>query len=226
MPTRVARPVVFLTASLLAFFSLLTVLDVLVPPFHDGRSLTRNQTSICSLTAVWAPGCNHFAAMNSYAAELRSADPPAGIASYPWQFWLDQKDIHYYELNRSLISGGNVVGVEKIVDYQGWINPIVLISGIAGILLCLFWAVRRRDDISFLVVAWTLGTWLPPEVFSVVDKRITYLYYMVVTMPALYIASARVLSLREVPRWAVGIWIGLALAAFAILYPLRYLNAG
>jgi len=36
-----------------------------------------------------------------------------------------------------------------------------------------------------------------------------------------YLAVARLLSIRRIPRWLVGVWVGLLLAGFAILYPFR-----
>jgi 4-amino-4-deoxy-L-arabinose transferase-like glycosyltransferase len=218
----IARPVVLTVVAVMTYFSLLAVLDVSITPYHDGRPLNRGQASVCAHIPIWGGACSHFTAMNSYAARLRTSGAPVGIASYPWQFWINQKDIHYFQLNRTVSnSKGQVVAIETVIDYQGLINPVVLVSSWLAILLSLWWALRRRDDLSLLVIAWIAGTWLPAEAFSLVGQRITYLYYMVTTMPALYIAVARMLRLREVPRWAVGIWVGFLLAGVALLYPLR-----
>ena len=85
-------------------------------------------------------------------------------------------------------------------------------------------------------MAWALGTWLPAELFHAIDQRTTYLYYMVVTMPALYIAVARLLglawlpntgrllSLRRLPVLLIVLWAALFLLDFANLYPFRTLS--
>lgn len=220
---RIASPFAMTAVAVVTFFTVLAILDYLVTPFRDGRPLDRGQAPACSLTLLWSGACNHFAAMNGYSAALRYAGEPRGFASYPWQFWLDQKDIHYYRVTRTYTAFGVVTAVQTVVDFQGLINPLVLGTSVLGILLSGWWAVRRRDDISFLVTAWTLGTWLPPELYSIANHRVTYLYYMVVTMPALYVAAARVLRRRGVPGWLVGVWVVLFLMILASLYPLKTL---
>jgi hypothetical protein len=45
-----------------------------------------------------------------------------------------------------------------------------------------------------------------------------------VTLPGIFIAVARLVGHRRVPRVVLGVWIGLLLAAFTILYPFRTLT--
>jgi uncharacterized membrane protein YhaH (DUF805 family) len=61
------------------------------------------------------------------------------------------------------------------------------------------------------------GTWLPPELFHLID---------VVVMPALYIAVARLLAVRRVSWWLVLLWIAAMVWDTASLYPLRTLTGG
>jgi dolichyl-phosphate-mannose-protein mannosyltransferase len=221
---RLAMPVVLGFVSLATFFSLLAVLDRAVTPYHDNHPVDTDQASICSHLLLWSGSCNHFAFMNQYAKDLRSPNGPQGIASYPWQFWGDVEPINYYTVTTTVRSGDQVTAVNTIVAFQGLIHPVVLVTAWVAILLHLWWAVRRRDEMSLFVIAWIVATWLPAQAFSLLDQRTTYLYYMVVTMPALYIAVARLLALRWIPRWVVGIWVGCLLTGFAILYPFRTLT--
>src|SRR5262249_30648391 len=111
-----------------------------------------------------------------------------------------------------------------LIWFRGEISRVLLITSWFALLLNLWWAIRRRDDLSFLVLAWALGTWLPPEFFNLVEDRTTYLYYMVVTMPALYIAVPRLLGAWRIPRWLTVPWVLLLLYDAANLYPLRTLS--
>lgn len=221
---RVAQPVVLFAVTLATFFSLLAVLDRAVTPYHDGHPVDSGQKATCDHFWLWSGACNHFAFMNKYAGDLRSPDGPQGIASYPWQFWGDVEPINYYTVTSTVRTGPTVTAVDTVVAFQGLIHPVVLVTAWFGILLTLWWTFRRRDDMTFFVLAWIVCTWVPAEIFSALYQRTTYLYYMVVTMPALYIAVVRLLALRWIPRWVVGIWVGTVLTGFAILYPFRTLT--
>ena len=131
---------------------------------------------------------------------------------------------------------GKVKSQQKLLWFRGEISRVLLFTSWLALALNLWWAIRRRDDLSFLVVAWAVGTWLPAELFHAIDQRTTYLYYMVVTMPALYIAVARLLglawrpnagrwlSVRRLPLVLVAVWVALFLVDFANLYPFRTLS--
>jgi 4-amino-4-deoxy-L-arabinose transferase-like glycosyltransferase len=222
--SRVKPPLVLTGVSIATFASLLAVLDAAVTPYHDGHPVDRGQASVCRVFGMWSGACNHIAFMDDYAAKLRSPGGPQGIASYPWQFWGDVEPIDYYTVKTTVTVGSTVTAVNTVVSYKGEIDPVVLVTAWIAILLTIAEAIRRRDDVSFLILAWIIGTWLPAELSSLVGQRTTYLYYMVVTMPALYLAVARLLSRRVIPRWLVGGWVGLLLASFAILYPFRTLT--
>ena len=221
---RVRTPVALIGVSLVVFVSLLAVLDKTVTPYHDGHPVDRGQARICNSLGPWSGACNHIAFMDDYAAKLRSPAGPQGIASYPWQFWGDVEPIDYYTVRTTVSVDHNVTAVNTVLSYKGMIDPVVLVTAWIAILATLVWAVRRRDDVSFLVLAWIIATWLPAELSSLLGQRTTYLYYMVVTMPALYIAVARLLGRRWMPRWLIGVWVGVFLASFAVLYPFRTLS--
>jgi dolichyl-phosphate-mannose-protein mannosyltransferase len=218
-----AKPALTIAATVVTFASLLAVLDFAVPPYHDGHLVDRHQSAVCDHLFVWSGACNHVAFMNSYAAALRSPNGPKGIASYPWQFWGNVEPIDYYTIRDTVTVDGQVTAVNTTVGYRGEIQPVILVTAWVAILATIATAIRRRDDISFFVIAWIVATWLPAELSSLFAQRTTYLYYMVVTMPALYLAVARLLSHRRIPRWLVGVWVGGLLAGFAILYPFRTL---
>lgn len=223
---RLVAPAAMVGVTVVTFVALLAVLDAAVTPYHDGHTVTAKQSDLCDHLAFLSAPCNHIAFMNSYAANLRSPKGPQGIASYPWQFWGNVEPIDYYTIRNTVTDTRTkeVLQVNTLVAYRGEIQPVILVTAWLGILAAVWQAIRRRDDISFFVVAWIIATWLPAELASLFGQRTTYLYYMVVTMPALYVATARLLSSRRIPRWLLGVWVGVLLAGFAIDYPFRTLD--
>jgi hypothetical protein len=82
------------------------------------------------------------------------------------------------------------------------------------------------DQVNFAAVgfAWALGTWIPFAVLSVLDQRTSYIYYMVVVMPGIYIAISYLLScVWRLRHWAayavVGIFVLSVVVAAVLMYP-------
>ncbi|HME03049.1 MAG TPA: hypothetical protein VKG38_08460, partial [Solirubrobacteraceae bacterium] len=74
-------------------------------------------------------------------------------------------------------------------------------------------------DSAQLGLAWFLGTFVPYALLSLIWQRTSYLYYMIVVMPGIYLAvSAFVVRFRR-RRWLVGLWIAAVIAAALIMYP-------
>ncbi len=215
-----ARPVLSGLVAGVTFFTVLSGLDALVTPYSGGRPVDRHQSSLCDHLWIWSKGCNHFVFMDNYAGRLHGEQ---GIASAPTRWLINQKSISYYTVTRTVSSGGKVRSHTKIVWYRGELSRVLLFTCWLALVLCVWWALRRGDDLAALAVAWALGTWIPPEVFHLVDNRTTYLYYMVVSMPALYLAAARLFAARRVHWLLIAVWFAVFLWDFAGLYPFRTL---
>ncbi len=221
---RLGRPLALCLVAGFTYFTVLTILDTAVTPYSGGHPVDRNQSSICNYMLLWKRACNHFTFINRYAADLRDVGHPRGIASAPTDWWVDRKVIPYYEVQTTVRVNGVVKSQQTVIFFRGEISRVLLFTSWLALVVNLWWAIRRRDDLSFLVIAWVIGTWLPTELFHVIDSRTTYLYYMVVVTPALYLAVARLLGVR---RWLwplVVIWAGFLLWDFASLYPFRTLS--
>ncbi len=79
-------------------------------------------------------------------------------------------------------------------------------------------------QLALVGLAWFLGTWTPFALLSLIDQRTSYLYYMVVVMPGLYIAAAWLASRlwRRRRRWStvlVAVWALTVVVAVVLLYP-------
>jgi predicted membrane-bound dolichyl-phosphate-mannose-protein mannosyltransferase len=77
---------------------------------------------------------------------------------------------------------------------------------------------------ALLGVAWFLGTWVPFALQSLIDQRTSYLYYMVIVMPGIYVAVTYMVTFawRRRSRWlsllAAG-WAVSVLVAAVLMYP-------
>jgi hypothetical protein len=239
------------------FMAILAVMDQIATPYNDaaGQLITGGAFA-------------HFAHMVSYAGNLVSPNGPQGIASYPWDWFVDLKPITYLRINPSL-PGGGLYAIHPVSKFLGFISPPVLAMGVLALPVAVWRFVRlprvmtsappaiprpqpsiaglppvtvapgpatprpatprpRRmtGDTQLAVVglAWFLGTWVPFALLSLIDQRTSYLYYMVVVMPGLYVTGAWLASLlwRLRRRWVmalVGLWGLSVIAAVVLLYP-------
>ena len=163
----------------------------------------------------------HTRDMISYAGGLKSAGGPTGIASYPWEWLLNQTPINYFTVATDVRSGGKLIATHPVVAFQGVMNPFIVFLALPAFALCVWLLWRERDRVAALAVAWTAGTFVPFVLLSVFDQRTEYLYYMVVIVPGLYLAVARLFSRRFLPGAAL---VGYAVAlgyGFWSLYPFR-----
>jgi hypothetical protein len=225
-------------AAAVVFIVLLTVMDAIARPWDP---VTGHY--------VGGGPFSHLSHMVSYAAGQSSARGPTGIASYPWQWLGDYRPIVYLNINPAEPSPGlygihpaaHFLGMinpaimllalpglvlaawglwrgagasEVPVGSSGVSDVQVGSSGVPGAA-----ATAAGRELDILAVAWFLGTWVPFELLSLIWSRTSYLYYMVIVMPGIYIAVARLVSrARSRPR-LVGVWVVLVAAGAVLMYP-------
>jgi general stress protein CsbA len=180
--------------------------------------------------------------MISYATQQTGLSNGNGIASWPWQWLGDYKPIPYLRVDPTNPALG-LSGVHPGVHFLGLISPPILLAGVVGIVWALWLTVvgppvrrwRRgresgrgvpaiapaspEDNLLHVSVAWFLGTFGPFLLSSLVFSRITYLYYMSIVMPGMYLAAAWVAWRLRRHGWVIGIWVVCVAAAAVVLYP-------
>jgi predicted membrane-bound dolichyl-phosphate-mannose-protein mannosyltransferase len=214
---RLARLVEVTATGVVSFLGLLAILDRIARPYDYALG-----------KPVGAGPFAHLGHMLSYAASQTSPHGPRGIASYPFEWLVDYKPIVYLNVNPAKPDG--LMGIRPAVHFLGLISPPILLVGVPALVVAAVVAFRRSGagdgDVAVLAVSWFLGTFLPFLLLSLVWHRTSYIYYMLVVMPGLYIGAAWVVArLYRRPRSTgvrigTGIWIGAVVAAAAIAYPL------
>jgi len=213
-----------------SFLGLLAVLDQIAHPYDNsaGRFVTANPFS-------------HLSHMISYASTQTGLAAGNGIASYPWQWLVDYKPI-------SFLAADSGPGVHPSVHFTGLISPPILLAGLLGTGAAIWRSALRpaiarwrrwagqglnaapaADDggtaesnqprLVCLSAAWFLGTFGPFLVASLAFNRTTYLYYMSIVMPGLYLAAAWLAARLWRHRWLIGIWMACVAAAAVVFYP-------
>jgi predicted membrane-bound dolichyl-phosphate-mannose-protein mannosyltransferase len=163
----------------------------------------------------------------SYAANQTSPHGPQGIASYPWDWLIDIKPITYLQINPARPTAA-LNQIEPAVHFLGMISPPILLLGLPGLLVSLVSVVRRPardswwwagDEVGVVGLAWFLGTYLPFVFSSLLESRTSYLYYMVIVMPGIYLAAADLVRRIGWNRKLVLVWMGCVFAAAVVMYP-------
>jgi predicted membrane-bound dolichyl-phosphate-mannose-protein mannosyltransferase len=185
------------------YLAVLAIFDRIAPPYDP-------QTG----TTIRSGPLAHTVHMFNYAAGQTSPHGPSGIASYPWAWLVDIKPINYLQVTVAVGSSKTVT-----VHFLGLISPPILVLAVPALMLAAIAAWRRRAPVGVVAVAWFLGTWLPFVALSLLWQRTSYLYYMVIVMPGIYLAVARLFSTPRMARWALPPFMALVLAAAVLAYP-------
>ena len=163
----------------------------------------------------------HLSHMLTFAANQSSPSGPSGIASYPWEWLVDYKPIVYLNVNPAQPASG-LFDVHPAVHFLGMISPSILLLVLPAVLFAGIGVARRQPDgVAVVGLAWAVGTFVPFELLSLVFSRTSYLYYMVVVMPGVYLAVvALVARAGDRWRWLFRGWVAAVIAAAVVMYPL------
>lgn len=222
------------------FFGLLAVMDRIATPYNDAAA-----------KLITAGPFAHLAHMIQYAAQQTSPNGPQGIASYPWQWLIDLEPITYLRINPS-VPGSGLNAIHPVSRFLGMINPSIMLLALPSLAFASYRFIRLRrakhpglrtgtvtapgqDPIAIriassavqlpiLAVAWFFGTWVPFAVLSLVDQRTSYIYYMVVVMPGIYVAVTYLVSRawrarRTASYVIVSLWALAVVAGVVVMYP-------
>ena len=210
-------------AGAVTYLALLFVLDVIASPIGAPGACPTDP-------AGFHNPITHTVFMVCYAGRLTSPGGPAGIASYPWQWLLNQSPINYFTVSNNVFSGGKQVATHVVISFQGAMNPAIVFLALPALAVAVRCWWRERDRCSLLTVAWFVGTFVPFVLAAAplgsIGNRTSYLYYMVIVVPAVYVSVGKLFSRRWLPGAAV---IGYAVIVgywFVTLYPLRTFSGG
>ncbi|MDQ6821264.1 MAG: glycosyltransferase family 39 protein [Actinomycetota bacterium] len=222
------------------FIGLLAVLDAVAPPYNDAAkqlitggalhhlshmiSYAAHQTSphgpkgIASYPWQWLVDSGWITYLS-----IVPSHPSAGLTNI-------QPEVHFLGLiNPPILLAGLIglglaafSGLKRRIDRPG---P----RAAAGVGAWGFGRVRAEKadhrgtaaapvSVPVLAVAWFLGTFLPFLALTLIWQRTSYLYYMVIVMPGIYVAAAFLLE-RVRWRWLLALWLVAIAIGAGLLYP-------
>ena len=165
----------------------------------------------------------HTRHMLDTATSLTLRHGPTGAASYPWEWLTGRGEVDFLRIIEPRLVSGRVVSQRTTVAFRGAANPFLLLVALPALFMAAWVAWTRGTETDLLATAWFVGTFLPFCAQSLFEHRVMYIHYLLLVMPAIYLAAARLFSPRTVPAAAT---VGFA-AAVAIglvqLYPFRVL---
>ena len=188
----------------------LWLLDTVVPSYDPGTQTTYAGNPFA-----------HLSHMISFASKLKAVPNATGISSTPWQWLVDQKPIDYSRVAVNQVSGGKIVASRALFAAKGEVNPFILLVLFPALFAAVAGAWRERDRLATIGAAWCIGTFVPFAVQATLMDRISYLYYILIVMPGIYLVTARLFSPSRVGRAATIGWTVALIYSFIDLYPVR-----
>jgi hypothetical protein len=189
------------------------LLDVLVPAWDPGTATTYAGNPF-----------THIGHMLSFAEKLKAVPNATGISSTPFQWLVDQKAIDYSRVAVNQVSGGKIVASRALFAAKGEVNPFIILLAFPALFSAVAGAWRERDRLAAIGAAWCLGTFIPFVVQAALLDRISYLYYILIVLPGLYLVTARLFTPARVTRAATIGWVVALIYSFIDLYPVRSLS--
>ena len=122
------------------------------------------------------------------------------------------------------MSGGKIVASRAVFNARGEINPFIIFLALPALFAAIAAAWYERDELAAIGVAWCVGTFVPLAVQAVVLNRISYLYYMLIVLPGIYLIVVRMFSPSRIPRAATIGWVVALVYSFIDLYPVRSIS--
>jgi dolichyl-phosphate-mannose-protein mannosyltransferase len=200
-----------MVSSAVTFIALLWALEQIVAPYDPQ---TGKLVSGLPFGEVWR--------ILTYASHQTSPHGPQGIASYPWDWLVDVKPITYLRIDPGHPTA-QLNQIEPAVHFLGMISPPILLLLIPAMLFAAMSVTGRlfrpRDEVGLVGLAWFLGTYVPFVLLSLLESRTSYLYYMVIVMPGVYIAVADLIRQIGAGRIVCIAWMATVLAAVVVMYP-------
>ncbi|MCL4545402.1 MAG: glycosyltransferase family 39 protein [Chloroflexi bacterium] len=171
----------------------------------------------------------HLEYIWKYGTGLTNHAGPTGIESWPWEWLINEVQIPYLKVTVTVCSTtlpGNkpcppaeIVRQYDSILFRGAMNPflIALLPMSYAYALARLSSSERRN--ALLAIVWFAVCYLPFLPATVIDHRISYIYYMLPIIPALSLATAELFSSERMPRSVTAGLVVAILFGFAGYFP-------
>lgn len=166
----------------------------------------------------WNP-LDHIRFILDYSSRLVSSCPN-GIISCPWQWLINQIQIPYLTVNVDVTSG-NVTKSFQSIAFVGAMNPAILYLTIPAMLYLAYDCYKKKCDFSLFILIWFAVTYLPYYPAVLIGQRVTYLFYFLMTMPAVCAGVAYMISDQNPPKLVVLFYLVVVAVSFYWMFPFK-----
>ncbi|MEO5939723.1 MAG: glycosyltransferase family 39 protein [Candidatus Limnocylindrales bacterium] len=168
---------------------------------------------------------DHLAHMVQYGANLRSPVDRAGICatndSNPWEWPFNECQITYLRVDVTVRAGDKVLSKVPSIDFRGAMNPLLAGAIPLAVLFTVWLAWRTKHQLARWAAVWAAANYLPYVVLSLVNHRITYIYYFLPVIPAMAVCIALLLMRAGLPRFVLAGFVVAYAVGFAAYFPFR-----
>jgi dolichyl-phosphate-mannose-protein mannosyltransferase len=199
----------------------------------DRRALRASVLLVLSAAVVWFGGLwlldlaftkydtpwAHLRAMLNYGFEIRGIT--VNNQSRPWRWLVNEVQMPYFDVVQNLTVNGRNVGTRHQILFKGAMNPVLIGAAPLAISYVAWRAWRFRETLSIWVLAWVATTYLVYYPLVLFADRTTYLFYILLTIPALAVATAQLLRESALPRVVTWGYLMALLVGFGLYYPFR-----
>jgi len=176
------------------------------------------------LDSIWSSykqPIDHLQHILSYGFSLSRPDGPQGAESNPWQWLVNEVPMTYLRTDVQELVNHEVKVSRATIFFRGAMNPYIIGMAPIAIAYAAWSAIKRADDLSYLVLALFITTYAPFWPAAIFAHRISYLFYFLPTLPSITVGIAQVINDPVVPRLVRWTYIGAVLLAFAVYFPFR-----
>lgn len=199
----------------------------------DRRALRASVLLVLSAAVVWSGGLwlldlaftkydtpwAHLRAMLNYGFEIRGIT--VNNQSRPWRWLVNEVQMPYFDVVKNLTANGRNVGTRHLILFKGAMNPVLIGAAPLAISYVAWRAWRFRETLSIWVLVWVATTYLVYYPLVLFADRTTYLFYILLTIPALAVATAQLLRQAALPRVVTWGYLMALLVGFGLYYPFR-----
>ena len=176
---------------------------------------------------TFATPLDHVRHMVTYGTQLKEPAQKGGIctgiSSVPWQWPFNECQINYMRVAVTVVNDDGVSSAVPRIDFRGALNPVLAGAIPLATLFALWAAWRQKNRLALWAVAWAGANWLPYVVLSIVNNRVTYLYYFLPVIPAIAVAVTVLLLRSGLPRFVAWGFVAMFAIGLVAYFPFREL---